>query len=61
MLMDKVIYMNLLIPLNEIEEGMVLGDDVFDKAGRLLVSKDTVVSILTRFWDKRSLCKSRKK
>lgn len=46
--MDKVIYMNLLIPLNEIEEGMVLGDDVFDKAGRLLVSKDTVVSILTR-------------
>lgn len=48
MLMDKVIYMNLLIPLNEIEEGMVLGDDVFDKAGRLLVSKDTVVSILTR-------------
>ncbi len=46
--MDKVIYMNLLVPLDDIKEGMVLGDDVFDKTGRLLVSKDTIVSILTR-------------
>lgn len=46
--MNKVMYMNLLVTLDEIKEGMVLGDDVFDKTGRLLVSKDTVVSILIR-------------
>lgn len=37
--------MNLLMSLDEIKEGMVLGDDVFDKTGLLLVSKDTVINL----------------
>ena len=38
--------MNLLIPLERICEGMVLGADVLDKEGRLLVTKDTMISSL---------------
>jgi len=38
--------MNLLIPLERICEGMVLGADVLDKQGRLLVTKDSMISSL---------------
>lgn len=42
--MDKVRNMNLLVPLERVFEGMVLGEDVLDKEGRLLVSKDSMIS-----------------
>ena len=44
--MDKVVSMNLLIPLERVCEGMVLGADVLDKEGRLIVTKDTMISSL---------------
>lgn len=44
MSMDKVMDMNLLISLERVCEGMILGADVLDKEGRLLVTKDTMIS-----------------
>lgn len=38
--------MNLLIPLEDLRDGMVLGNDVLDKEGRLLVAEDTMVTVL---------------
>ena len=38
--------MNLLIPLEGLRDGMVLGNDVLDKDGRLLVAEDTMLTVL---------------
>ena len=45
--MDKEKTINSQIPFDELIEGMVFGDDVIDKEGRLLVSKNTVLTIET--------------
>ncbi len=45
--MDKEKRINSQIPFDELIEGMVFGDDVIDKEGRLLVSKNTVLTIET--------------
>lgn len=45
--MDKEKTINSPIPFDELIEGMVFGDDVIDKEGRLLVSKNTVLTIET--------------
>lgn len=42
--MDKEKTINSQIPFDELIEGMVFGDDVIDKEGRLLVSKNTVLT-----------------
>ena len=42
--MDKEKTINSPIPFDELIEGMVFGDDVIDKEGRLLVSKNTVLT-----------------
>jgi len=42
--MDKEKTINSSIPFDELIEGMVFGDDVIDKEGRLLVSKNTVLT-----------------
>lgn len=42
--MEKEKTMNSSIPFDELIEGMVFGDDVIDKEGRLLVSKNTVLT-----------------
>lgn len=42
--MGRVMDMNLLIPLDRVCDGMVLAEDVLDKNGRLLVSRDSMVS-----------------
>jgi len=36
--------MNVLMPLEDVIEGMVLGEDVLDKEGRLIFSKDSIIS-----------------
>lgn len=45
--MDKEKTINSQIPFDELIEGMVFGDDVIDKEGRLLVSKNAVLTIET--------------
>ena len=45
--MEKEKTINSPIPFDELIEGMVFGDDVIDKEGRLLVSKNTVLTIET--------------
>lgn len=42
--MDKEKTINLSIPFDELIEGMVFGDDVIDKEGRLIVSKNTILT-----------------
>ena len=42
--MDKVKTVNALMSFEKVTEGMVLGEDVMDREGKLLVSKDAVLS-----------------
>jgi ribosome-associated translation inhibitor RaiA len=43
-IMDKVKTVNAQIPFEKLTEGMIFGEDVMDKEGKLLVSKNAVLT-----------------